>query len=146
LAALLGTSEDRPELEGNGGNQLVSSRVQAVVAMACPSDFEHFGGPELDDFIGSRAEHAAAYKAASPVTYVRRTSAPILLLHSESDPGVPFEQSAILERRYRAVGASATLVRVDAPNTHDFWNDTKYFTNVMNQAVEFFRRTLKPVG
>ena len=42
LAAMLGTSFKAKKLEGKGGNEGVSSRVHAVVAMATPSDFTKF--------------------------------------------------------------------------------------------------------
>jgi fermentation-respiration switch protein FrsA (DUF1100 family) len=99
-------------------------------------------GPYEINRIRFLLEALTKHRAASPITYVSRTSAPILLLHSETDPTVPFEQSVMLEARYKSAGASATLVRMDAPHTHDFWNYTKFFPGAMDQAVTFLRRRL----
>ncbi len=49
LALMIGYSSDVPELEGNGGNAGVSSRVQAVVDLYGPTDL-------TDDFAKSRGE------------------------------------------------------------------------------------------
>jgi acetyl esterase/lipase len=131
LVALLGTSAKATKLEGNGGNPGVSSRVQAVVAMAAPTDLtamhERLG---LDE---------ATAKAMSPVTYVDRDSAPLLLLHGEADTAVPMRQSEIILAKYQAAGASAKLEK--NPGPHGFWNQDR-FTETMDRATVFFREKL----
>ena len=97
LVALLGTSAGVKDLEGNGGNAGISSQVQAVVAMACVCVLEArdvAASPGVLEFLGS----AANAKAASPAAHVTSRSAPLLLLHSPTDPVVPFEQSGEIEK------------------------------------------------
>jgi acetyl esterase/lipase len=142
LVAMLATTSDMSELEGTGGNAGTSSRVQAVVAMACPCDLS--GGitrPEIAEFLGGPAEtRAERAKLASPAAHVSDESAPLFLLHSRTDPLVPFDQSVEMERLYRRAGATVSLKPVDAPDTHGFWNETKYFADLMKDAVAFFRK------
>src|SRR5256885_4865568 len=62
----------------------------------CSSDL-----PEIiravTEFIGSPLEaHAEAIVAASPVTYVSNRSAPLLLLHSSTDPDVPLDRKSVV--------------------------------------------------
>jgi acetyl esterase/lipase len=143
LVALLATSSGVKDLEGNGGNALVSSQVQAVVAMACVCVIdarEAQASETVRDFLGSTEARTA--QAASPVTYVSSRSAPLLLLHSPTDPVVPFEQSVEIEKRYRRAGAQVTLIKIDAPETHAFWNQTAYFPQTITRASEFLRRHL----
>lgn len=133
LVAMLGTSAHLTALEGDGGNPGWPSRVQAVVAMATPADMRAFGEragitPDLIALI-------------SPVTHVDRAAAPVLLLHGTKDALVPVAQSELLRDKYRQAGASAELITVaEAP--HAFWNDERYFPDVIKRSVDFFRRTL----
>lgn len=74
---------------------------------------------------------------------------PLLLLHSPTDPVVPFRVSVEMEEIYRNAGALAVLKPVDALQTHAFWNDARFFPQTIEDAVEFFRRNLKakdPIG
>src|SRR6185503_2084524 len=94
LVAMLGTSHKVAKLEGAGGNPGVSSRVQAVVAMAAPTDFNAFGGrQELDK---------ETMTLISPVTYVDKDAAPLLLLHGDADRTVPMQQSEIMLAKYKS--------------------------------------------
>src|SRR5438128_2402844 len=73
LVAMLGTSHKIADLEGDGGHAGVSSRVQAVVAMAPVVDFSGFKGRDPKtrfDFLGSSfEENPAVWAKASPVTH-----------------------------------------------------------------------------
>ena len=143
LVALLGTSGGLKDLEGSGGNPTMSSRVQAVVAMACVCTMEVGDGGAIAEFIGTPLNaHADAVKLASPVTHVSRTSPPLLLLHSKTDPVVPYAMSEEIQRLYRGVAVPVSLETIDAPQTHAFWNQTKYFPETMRLAVDFLRRHL----
>ena len=132
LVAMLGTSDTVAALEGEGGNAGVSSRVQAVVAMATPADLTRMAdrqklGAELAQLI-------------SPVTHVTKNSAPLLLLHGTKDALVPMAQSELLLEKYRAAGASAELVKIEG-GAHAFWNVTQ-FDQTMQLALKFFRANL----
>jgi acetyl esterase/lipase len=148
LAAMLATSAGAMALEGAGGNSTTSSDVQAVVAMACGCNLqwkEHVGPKfirAVTGFVGA-SSHAEVTAAASPITYVSRRSAPLLLLHSRTDPDVPFGQSVEMEQRYRSVGAPVTLKAIEAPGVHGFWGDPRYFYETKRLFVEFFRKNLK---
>ena len=146
LVAMLATTAGTKALEGDGGNPSVSSDVQAVVAMGGGYDlrFKDAVVPEVIEavrgFIGEPFDANVA--AASPLTHVSRRSAPLLLLHSPSDPLAPYQQAVDMEQRYRREGASATLVPIDAP-MHGFWGSPRYFPETSKRFVEFFRKTLK---
>jgi dienelactone hydrolase len=102
------------------------------------------GGGSIAQFIGTPlSAHRDAVKLASPVAHVSRESVPLLLLHSRTDPVVPYAMSTEIEERYRRAGATAVLKTIDAPNTHAFWNQTQYFPETMRLAVNFLRTHLK---
>ena len=48
----------------------------------------------------------------SPLTYVRKGLPPILALHGDSDPLVPYEQSVNLIKALRSAGGDAELITV----------------------------------
>jgi pectinesterase len=136
LAAMLGTSSGEARLEGEGGNPGVSSRVQAVVAMATPADMSAFAER-------TKIEKGLA-ALISPVTHVTKDSAPVLLMHGTMDRTVPMAQSELLLATYRKAGARAELVKVDgAP--HAFWNG-QWFEDSVARAAAFFREHLGPAA
>lgn len=125
LVAMLGTTGNVAALEGDLGQHThKSSRVHAVANYYGPSDLL-----SMNDF-PSRIDHNAANspeslligtpiqdakrlaRAASPISYVSSDDAPMLLVHGDADPLVPFNQSEILHAALRKAGTSATLVRV----------------------------------
>jgi len=133
LAFMLATTHKIAQLEGNGGNPGVSSRIQAVVGLAAPANI-------MTDKILKRynLDKETAF-LLSPVNYVDYDSAPCLLIHSIDDKGVPFESSRMLLNKYKKAGVYAELIPIHgAP--HAFWNFTKWFDKTMQLSVEFFHK------
>jgi acetyl esterase/lipase len=60
-----------------------------------------FGGP-----VSQKLELA---KRASPVTWVTKSAAPLLIMQGTKDPLVPLDQSQRLHRKFKEAGADATL-------------------------------------
>jgi acetyl esterase/lipase len=120
LAALLGTSGDVAELEGEGGSEGFSSRVQAVVDLFGPTDFSKMGGrhnnidsPECQLVGGLLCERAELVSLANPITYVTPDDPPFLIIHGEKDRAVPFNQSELLDKAFRKAGVESTLIKVE---------------------------------
>ena len=144
LVALLGTSYKVRALEGAGGHANVSSRVQAVVAMAPVVNFislakaKQRGGEAARSMFGEGAEMP---KLLSPVTHMDQDAAPILLLHSNADQTVPFSQSQEMLERSKQAGVRAELVSVEgAP--HAFWNQRKWAVETLETSARFFHSVL----
>lgn len=147
LAVYLGVTSDMGELEGHGGNQSYSSTLSAVVGLATPTDFETYRSVEppydrVGAFLGAAYDQDSdLWRTASPIYHVDASSPPVLLIHSESDSVVPFEESVRLARAYAAVDVPAELVQIpDAP--HAFWNFTTWFEDTIDRAADFFERYL----
>lgn len=99
LAMLLGTTDAKDGLEGDGGWAKESSKVQAVVSFFGPTDLTAPEllpdlSPVLKRFIGFRlSEKPDLFKQASPVNHVSSDSAPMLLFQGTADPLVNWKQA-----------------------------------------------------
>jgi acetyl esterase/lipase len=119
LVALLGTSGDVKELEGNGGNLDQSSRVQCVVDWFGPTDFTKMGGshddansPEAKLIGGPVQEKKDVAARANPITYITKDDPPFLIMHGEDDKVVPIGQSELLDEALRKAGVESTFIRI----------------------------------
>jgi acetyl esterase/lipase len=145
LVALLGTSSKVAALEGSGGNTGVSSRVQAVVAMAPVVDFvamskarQESGGGAVRSIFG---EDISTAKLLSPVMHLDKDSAPMLLIHSNADKTVPFAQSQEMLEHAKKAGVPAELVTIEgAP--HAFWNAPQWSADTVERSAKFFHSVL----
>jgi acetyl esterase/lipase len=103
LAMLVGVMDKNDGLEGNGGWQDQSSKVQAVVAYFGPADLMGEYPPVSQEIVrkfigGTKAEKAAEYRRASPITYVSSGDAPMLLFQGTNDVLVPYDQAYLMAR------------------------------------------------
>ena len=121
LVALLGTTGHAKKFDV-GENLDQSSAVQCVVDWYGPADFLHWGDPAVSVKLdkpdtaaarllgGTVTAHQDEAKAASPVDFVDKDSAPFLIMHGNQDPLVPLQQSQELDDALRAAGVESTLV------------------------------------
>jgi len=58
-------------------------------------------------------------RRVSPITYVRKGLPPILVLHGDADPTVPYEQSVTLVKALKNAGDDAELLTVPE-GRHEF--------------------------
>jgi acetyl esterase/lipase len=125
LAALVGTTNGRAELEGSLGDHLgVSSEVHAIVSYFGASDLltilaqsTPYGlgirEPALKTLLGALpSDDEALARLASPVFQVDAHDPPLLLLHGDQDPQMPINQSHELEGAYERAGLEAKLIVV----------------------------------
>lgn len=147
LVALLGTSGDVKELEGEDGPTGQSSRVQAVVDWFGPTDFTKMGGshdspdsPEAKLVGGPVQENKEKAERANPITYVSKDDPPFLILHGDKDPTVPFSQSELLEEALRKAGLDVTFRPVKGAG-----HGGREFSSEENRKLveEFFDKHLK---
>ncbi len=119
LVAMLGTTGNVKELEGEGGNLDQSSRVQCVVDWFGPTDMATMGkqadnpGTPVAKLIGGPVqEKKEMARNASPLTYVSKDSAPFLIMHGDQDNTVPLDQSEVLAKALKKAGVEVDLVIV----------------------------------
>ncbi len=122
LASLMGVSNGVKELEGDVGTHLdVDSNVQAIVSF--------YGASNLNSILSQSTEHGLSVRVpalqlllggqpndcfelarlASPVTHVEASDPPLWLIHGDSDPQMPLEQSKELRAAYDQYGLHVGL-------------------------------------
>jgi acetyl esterase/lipase len=161
LAVLLGTSGGDAFLEGHGGYENYSSRVQAVVDHFGPTDFLKMNDTDLPDradvfrpdsapslFLGGPLrEKADLARLANPIIYIDPNDPPVLIGHGENDRMVVINQSELLYEALKKAGVPTTFVRVKNA-THMYrpskWNEEVSPTvEAMNRlTVEWFEKWL----
>ena len=124
LVALLGTTGDSEELEGNvGGNSEQSSRVQAVVDYYGATDFLlisrtqswKVNKPEsvVYNLLGGPANQLVdKAKQASAKFHVTPNDAPLLVFHGGKDTTVLMNQTDAIEEAYKKHNLPVTVYRL----------------------------------
>ena len=102
-------------------------------AKAAPADMHRYSQRS-----GASEELA---RLISPITHVDADSAPILLIHSKTDPTVPYQMSVDLAAKYGGAGVESELILIEkAP--HAFWNFDQWFSDTMQRSRKFFEKHL----
>ncbi len=110
LSMMLGVMGKEDGIEGEGGWADQPSQVNAVVAYFGPTDFVTADYPPasrniVKEFIGGlREEKMEEYRRASPVTYVSKGDAPVLIFQGTKDPLVPHAQAYAMVEALTAAG------------------------------------------
>jgi acetyl esterase/lipase len=125
-----------------GMTDLLSRRV--VEADGTPTGrFMDSHSPEV---LGvSRAEGAAVWKNASPVTHVTKTSPPTLIVHGLADPTVDYVQSVQLANVLRAHGVAHELLLLEGIGhqfSFDFWQEQLMPAHVKPAVLAFAAKHL----
>ncbi|MEK6644747.1 MAG: alpha/beta hydrolase [Planctomycetota bacterium] len=119
LALMIGLVKDHA-IFGDDSHAGVSTEVSAVINIYGPSDLSLlFAGSGFVvqklalAYLGCTPRDCPEkWKAASPVTYVRKDAPPVLTIQGDNDTVVPYAQAETLQKAIQAVGGRSRLVRV----------------------------------
>jgi acetyl esterase/lipase len=152
LVALLGTAGPSAGWDV-GAYTDQSSKVDAVVDMAGPSDLQTLGNQGdsvgvAESFVSllgpiPHKQLGADLRAASPVTYIAPDDPPFLLVHSTDDEIIYPQQSLEMSWDLGANGVAHQVLMVDGGG-HQFDNAGEQPTEagIARAIVQFFVRTL----
>jgi acetyl esterase/lipase len=148
LVALLGTTSSTKELEGDGGYREYSSKVSSVVDYFGPTQLfdlkeNTYAKKAVGGMVGAdySEENIEKFKKASPIYYVSKNSAPILIMHGALDNLVPISQSQMFYDKLKNNGVDATFYIVKDAG-HGF-PKSKELDDLYKMTLDFFKRTLK---
>lgn len=138
LVAYHGVTDGLAAVEGERGNNEVSSAVQGVIALAPESGPS--GLSAWTDYLGETdGRDDDKRRFASALTHIdEATEPPLLLMHSPRDDIVPFRESERLQQAYADTGNQAELVRIEL-GPHAFWFEARLFPAMMDRAATFAR-------
>ncbi|MBM3295984.1 MAG: hypothetical protein FJY83_00110 [Candidatus Aminicenantes bacterium] len=118
LVSLMAAADDDDGLEGPGLAG-TSSRPQAVVDHFGPTDLTVFldlapgQAATLAGFLGCLpADCPETARRASPAAYVTADDPPVLIIHGDQDPVVPYHQAEIFAEALRTAGNAGALIKV----------------------------------
>jgi len=112
LAALMGVTRDKPDLEGNGGSAGFSSRVQAVVDFCGPTDFKGRSDVTRKMAGGTYEEKPGVFKQMSPLENVNPKACPFLIVNGEKDTTVPLFHAQLMTEALKQANVPVELIIV----------------------------------
>jgi acetyl esterase/lipase len=121
--------------------------VKAVVSISGPTDLaaELPKNSELvvENFLGKkRAEAYDLWKQASPINYVTRYAAPMLVIQGDADEIVPYNQAVSFVSACKKAGASAELITLHN-RSHGAGGDPNESAASVRALVEFLIKNVK---
>ncbi len=156
LAAMLGTTGDIPDLDGQLGQfSGQPANVHCVVDFFGPTDLrvivEEVGnepsrpGAMVERLLGGPpSERQELARSASPILFVSRDDPPFLIVHGTEDPLVPYRQSVRFRDRLGEVGVTVALVTVKGGGHGNFRNpkveelvDQFFATHLLGEKYSF---------
>ena len=145
LALMLGFTDSSHGLEGDCGDDKISSSVQAVVNLAGPTDStisyqrilnRRFYEPWLG---GTPEQVPEQYKNSSPLNYLGKINPPVLSICGANDNVLP--EVKLLDERMNAIGAYHKLIVRE--NVRHSRNALLNFNGGLSPAWEFLDKYLK---
>lgn len=146
LAMLLGVMDPADGLHGEGGHAGESDKVQAVIGFFGPTDFSQtdlsaISEGLVNDFLGfTREENPEIRKRASPITYVDKADAPLLIFQGTRDPLVPHTQAIVMGEAMTKAGLGGRVELLIGAG-HGWGGEE--IVRSFEQSVLFFSQQLK---
>lgn len=146
LSMMLGAMDSGDGLDDSGGSPGVSSKVQAVVAHFGPTDFTltmpDSTRPLIEDFLGGPLDRRRdVYLRASPVTYLDKGDAPLLVLHGTADNVCPPDHATRISEAMQKAGVPGRVELISGAG-HGW--DGAHLRHAIGTTFSFFDRHLKP--
>ena len=132
LSLMAGLTGDDGQPDSKDPIEQTSSRVQAIVAWFPPTDLVNFGKEQgyknvekvrpgfFEAIFGKVDDLEAQLKSISPIEKITSDDPPVLLIHGDSDPVVPLQQSEVFQAKYESAGLPVKLV-VHPKGGHTYW-------------------------
>ncbi len=162
LSLTLGTQGGPGQPDARDPVDRANSAVQAVACFYPPTDFLNYGADgEIATGVGTLKDYTPAFgpdaatpegrqrlgEHLSPARFVSANMPPTLIIHSDADPLVPFQQSQLFVQRAAAVGANARLVtKPGAAHGGKTWLNVEGDRALMAVWFDHYLRGLKPAA
>ena len=135
LSLLASGTNGMAEFEGTGGNNGVSSDVQAGIGVYPLASVQTASGLFPTSLAGD--ERAKMMLAATPATYISKTFAPTIFIHGTGDTTVPMSVSIDFFNKLHAAGVPSALTLIQGAG-HAFDNRALDAVDVMARSIDVF--------
>ena len=154
LIAMLGVLDGHGDSSSPDAVERESSKLQAVLARAAPTDLTRFPGrfssASVSSLLGMRlgsrdAPTSAEYRThwrASPASHVSPDDPPFLLMHGTADDRVPHARSVEFQARLAADGIKADLLTIEGGGHGPSFGGAEDPPDYLGTMVRFFEAEL----
>ena len=146
LALMGGLLENDARFDGNCSEK-TDMRVAAIISNYAPTDFTDMNSDmskfkSLTNWLGEKANDASFRASVSPITYIKKSSPPVFIVHGNADPIVPYEQSVLLQKKLNEACVYNEFITVESGKHGGFDADKK---TEINKALFNFLNKVIPV-
>lgn len=143
LALMAGLLENNPIFDTNCKIK-TDMKVAAIISNFAPSDLEILLekstlSNSLTKWLGDKANNSEFVASVSPVTYIKKSSPPVFIVHGNADPIVPYSQSVQLQKKLAAVGVYNEFITVEGGGHGTFDKEKK--TEIAVAVLKFLKKT-----
>lgn len=129
LALMGGLLENNPIFDNNCKTK-TDMKVAAIISNFAPSDLDALLGKStlsnsLTRWLGDKASSSEFVASVSPITYIKKSSPPVFIVHGDSDPIVPYSQSIQLQKKLAEVGVYNEFITVEGGGHGNFEKEKK---------------------
>ena len=117
LALMAGMLENDHRFDGNCPG-VENIKVAAIIDKYGITDVWDWGyGPiktsrSATQWLGDKAKDKAFAQSVSPISYVRKTTPPIFIVHGDADPTVPYQHSVDLHKKLLEAGVKTEFMTI----------------------------------
>jgi acetyl esterase/lipase len=112
LALLAGLLQNDNKFDGNYKN-VTGYTIAAIIDKYGPADLTNANFSKyksLVNWLGTNADNLKFRESISPITYVKKTSPPVFIVHGDADPTVPYQQSVDLKKKLDEMGVKNEFI------------------------------------
>jgi dipeptidyl aminopeptidase/acylaminoacyl peptidase len=89
-------------------------------------------------WLGDKAKDEKFAASVSPMTYINKNSPPVLIVHGDADPTVPYQHSVDLHKKLLSVGVKTEFITVPGGLHGKF--DKEKNAEINNAIVDFVKK------
>ncbi len=142
LALMGGLLENNRLFDTNCSGEL-DMKVAAIISNYAPSDLPSLLTNStltnsLTKWLGDKANNPEFVASVSPLTYIKKSSPPVFIVHGNADKIVPYSQSVELQKKLNESGVYNEFITVDGGGHGSFEKEKK--TEINLALIKFLRK------
>ena len=142
LALMAGLLENNRIFDTNCSSEL-DMKVAAIISNYAPSDLPSLLinstlSNSLTKWLDIKANNHEFVASVSPLTYIKKSSPPVFIVHGNADKIVPYSQSVTLQKKLNENGVNNEFITVEGGGHGSFDKEKKSEINLA--LIEFLKK------